>query len=343
MLNNLLEREILPDSLIRYGVRLLLKQRLKQEDKGSPKLNKQQLLNFSNQLRNEPIAVHTEDANEQHYEVPAEFFEMVLGKNLKYSCAFWQNGGSNLDKAETDMLSLTSDRAQLGDRQTILDLGCGWGSLSLFVAEKYPNAKITAVSNSKIQKQYIKNQIQQRSIHNLKVVTSDIREFHTSQKFDRIVSTEMFEHMRNYEKLLNKLAGFLEKDGKLFIHIFTHKTFAYLFEVNGSADWMAKHFFTGGMMPSEDLLYHFNSDLKIEKQWRVNGKHYQRTSEAWLKNMDNNKDSILQIFKRGYGDDLTPRMWAYWRIFFMACAELFGYNEGNEWMVNHYLLSKNGK
>lgn len=340
MISQLLEKNILPDWLIRIGIRNLLAQRLQNEKKNNPEEQQAQLMKLIEFLKSSPIAVNTADANEQHYEVPTEFFKLVMGKHMKYSCGYWNEGVTKIDDSERDMLELTTERAELQDGMKILELGCGWGSLSLFMAEKYPNAKITGVSNSRTQKQYIDSEAQKRGLKNLTIITADMNSFHTEEKFDRVVSVEMFEHMRNYEKLLEKVSSFLFDNGKLFVHIFTHKEVSYLFEVKDETDWMSKYFFTGGIMPSDDLLLYFPKHFSIEKHWHVSGIHYAKTSEAWLANMDNNETAIKKIIAETYGNENTTKWWVYWRVFFMACAELWKYNNGNEWIVSHYLFAK---
>jgi cyclopropane-fatty-acyl-phospholipid synthase len=338
--NSLLEKNKIPDSLLRIGIRKLLKQRLQDEKKADTELQQQHLMQLIAELKNSPIAVNTTDANEQHYEVPTQFYQYCLGKHLKYSSGYWKDGVTDIDIAEADMLQLTCERAELQNGQDVLELGCGWGSLSLFMAANYPQSNFTALSNSRTQKLYIDEQAKQRNINNLTVVTADINAFTIDKTFDRIVSVEMFEHMRNYEKLLHKVASFLKPDGKLFVHIFTHKEYAYKFEVKDDTDWMSKYFFTGGIMPSDHLLLYFNEDLNIEQHWHVSGMHYSKTSEAWLKNMDDYKARIMPLFEQTYGKDNAVKWWVYWRIFYMACAELWKYNNGEEWIVSHYLFRK---
>jgi cyclopropane-fatty-acyl-phospholipid synthase len=238
------------------------------------------------------------------------------------------------------MLDLTCERAQLQDDQRILDLGCGWGSLSLFMAQRYPKSNITGVSNSRTQKEYIDSEARQRKIKNLTVLTADMNTLRTPKKFDRIVSVEMFEHMRNYQLLLEKVSSFLAAHGKLFIHIFTHREFAYFFEVKDDSDWMSKYFFTGGIMPSDHLLFYFDDHVRVSNHWHVSGTHYRKTAEAWLRNMDRYKERILPLFERTYGEKNAVQWWVYWRVFFMACAELWGYKNGSEWIVSHYLFEK---
>lgn len=338
--NSLLEKDQIPDFIIRKGIRQLLKQRLTQEDKGETEAQRAHLMKLIEELKKSPIAVNTADANEQHYEVPTQFYQYCLGKHLKYSSGYWKEDVTDIDTSEKDMLELTCLRAELQNGQQVLELGCGWGSLSLFMASKYPASTFTVVSNSKTQKLHIDEQAKIRGIQNLTVITTDINVFTLDASFDRVVSVEMFEHMRNYKLLMQKVASLLKPQGKLFVHIFTHKEFAYKFEVIDETDWMSKYFFTGGIMPSDDLLLYFNEQLSIEQHWHVNGTHYGKTSEAWLQNMDNNKANIMPLFVKTYGADKALKWWVYWRLFYMACAELFAYNKGNEWMVSHYLFQK---
>lgn len=340
--DSLLEQNKIPDFAIRKGIRNLVKQRLRDEDKGDVTLQHQHFMNLLQELRQSPIAINTADANQQHYEVPTAFYQYCLGKHLKYSCGYWNEGVTDLDTSEKDMLELTCQRAELINGQEVLELGCGWGSLSLFMAAKYPESRFTVVSNSKTQKAYIDAAAKERGIKNLTVLTADMNDFSIdANRFDRVVSVEMFEHMRNYELLLKKVASFLKSTGKLFVHIFTHREFAYKFEVIDDTDWMSKYFFTGGIMPSDHLLMYFNDDLSVKKHWRVNGMHYGKTSEAWLEKMDAHKAEIIPLFEQTYGKEEAMKWWVYWRLFYMSCAELFTYNKGNEWMVSHYLFEKN--
>ncbi len=339
-LQSLLEKNKLPDTLIRFGIRRLLAQRLKDETLANTELQQVQLMTLIDELKNSPIAINTVDANQQHYEVPTKFYQYCLGKHLKYSSGYWKDGVENIDTSEADMLKLTCQRADLHDGQDVLELGCGWGSLSLFMAAKYPKSNFAVVSNSRTQKIYIDEQAVTRKITNLTVITIDINTFEIEKKFDRIVSVEMFEHMRNYELLMQKVAHHLKPKGKLFVHIFTHKTVAYKFEIKDESDWMSKYFFTGGIMPSDDLLLYFNQHLSISKHWHVSGLHYAKTSEAWLQNMDVHKKEIMPLFEQTYGVYEATKWWVYWRIFYMACAELWKYKNGEEWIVSHYLFEK---
>ena len=342
-----LEADRIPDWLIRHRIRALLAQRLREEDRGDPEVQQAHLMQMVRQLRSSPIAIHTEAANEQHYEVPTDFYLAVLGKHLKYSSCYYDSfdisqAAANLDAAEARMLALTCERAQIRDGDRILELGCGWGSLSLWMASHFPQSKITVVSNSRTQKAHIDAQALARGLTNLEVITCDVNQlqFTPGTLFDRVVSVEMFEHMRNYQTLLANIASWMAPSATLFVHIFTHHRFAYTFEVRDESDWMAKYFFTGGIMPSDDLLHYFQQDLRLMDHWQVDGRHYQLTSEAWLANMDAQRDKLWPILAQAYGADQTTRWWVYWRVFFMSCAELFGYREGREWLVSHYLFQK---
>ncbi len=340
MIDRILEKNLLPDFVIRFGIRRLLRRRLNEETHGDLESRQRHLMNFIEKLKQSPIAVQTEAANQQHYEIPSRFFQFVLGSHLKYSSGLWNGGVTQIDQSEEDMLNLTCERADLADGQNILELGCGWGSLSLFIAEKFPASSVTAVSNSKTQKEYVDAQARQRGLKNLSVKTSDMNDFQTDETFDRAVSVEMFEHMRNYQKLLEKISTFLTTKGKLFVHIFTHRELAYLFEVRGPSDWMSKYFFSGGMMPSDSLLLYFQDHFRIVNHWRVQGTHYSKTSEAWLQNMDHHISDIKLLFADLYGKDQAGKWLVYWRVFFMACAELWRYDGGNEWFVSHYLFER---
>jgi len=328
---NLAEQGWVPDPLVRHGIRRLLDGRVREIYASSETSS-----DIAEKMRSSPLAIATDEANEQHYEVPPAFFQAVLGSHLKYSCCQWGPGIDTLDEAEGAALELVCERAELEDGMSVLDLGCGWGSLSLWIAERFPGCRVTSVSNSGPQGEFIRRQAAERSLTNLEVVTSDMNVFRPERVFDRIVSVEMFEHMRNYAQLLERVASWLEPDGKLFVHIFCHRERPYFFEDSGPGDWMARHFFTGGLMPSEQLLDEFSGPLSLDQRWRVDGRHYEKTSLAWLANMDEKKSQILEIFKPIYGAD-SDRWFQRWRMFFLACAELFGYRRGAEWFVSHSL------
>lgn len=341
----LLEKDLLPDALIRHGIRRLLERRLAEERAGAPEARHAELVE---RLRRSPIALHTDDANEQHYEVPTEFFRHVLGRHMKYSGGFWPPGTRTLDGSEEAMLDLSCRRARLEDHQNVLELGCGWGSMTLYVASRYPSSRIVGVSNSATQREYILEQAGDRGLGNVEVITADMNDFLVDQhvgegrRFDRVISIEMLEHMRNYERLFRRIAKWMKDDGRFFAHVFCHRELAYPFEVRDATDWMARHFFTGGLMPSARLFHEFDHDLEVEKSWQVDGTHYQTTAEAWLAEMDAHEEQIRPILAETYGEDEETRWWVRWRVFFMACAELFGYRDGEEWLVGHYRFRKVG-
>lgn len=339
----LAEQGLVPDFLIRAGIRRNCAARLKMGSRrvaSEPNLTIEQ---FADKLKQDPVAIATAEANQQHYEVPTEFFTAVLGPRRKYSCCWFDAAHQTLAEAEEAMLRKTCLRAEIADGMSLLDLGCGWGSLTLFMAEKYPHAKILAVSNSRTQREYILQQCEARGFTNVEVQTADMRVFSTERKFDRILSIEMFEHLRNYEIVFGRLREWLSDTGKVFLHIFTHKQFAYTFETEGEENWMGRHFFTGGIMPSRDLFAQFDRDLKIVKSWQVDGMHYAQTSEAWLRQLDQNRKQLLPLFANHPSGDSASVVLQRWRIFFLACAELFAFRQGQEWGVTHYLLEKQGK
>ena len=331
------------DWLVRRAIRALNAGRLRELRQGGVEAQCQRKQALIGQLAASPLALLPEQANEQHYEVPAQFFEQVLGSHLKYSCGYWSDFSGppekGLDASERAMLELYLERALLVDGQRVLDLGCGWGSLSLFLAERFPGSRITGVSNSNSQRLCLLDQARRRGLTNFDVVTEDINRLELpSDEFDRIVSIEMFEHVRNYASLFQRLREALKVGGKLFVHVFAHREHPYTFDPRGrggpAGDWMEREFFSGGTMPSLDLFLHFQGSLELENQWVVSGRHYQRTSEAWLARMRNQRRSIQIQFKKVYGRRWR-RYWLGWQLFFLACAELFGHGGGEEWLIHH--------
>jgi cyclopropane-fatty-acyl-phospholipid synthase len=339
MIDALLERNLLPDWLVRIGIRRLLARRIREESAAGDPASR--LEAYVRDLRRRPIAESTAEANQEHYEVPTPFFRLCLGRRLKYSGCYFPSGGESLDQAEEAMLGLYVERARIADGQEILELGCGWGSLSLYLAERFPGSRITGVSNSRTQKEHIDAEARRRGLANLEIITCDMNRFDIAGgRFDRVVSVEMFEHMKNYGALMEAIARWLKPGGLLFVHIFTHRRLAYHFVARDETDWMARHFFTGGQMPSHELLMQFQERLSLVSDWTVSGTHYQRTAEAWLANMDAHRGEIVPLFRDAYGAAQADRWWAYWRVFFMSCAELWGYRGGEEWIVSHYLFGK---
>lgn len=333
----LAERGHLPDALLRQGIRRMCAQRLREEMAGGLDAQAARFARRIEMLRHSPVAIHTDAANAQHYELPPAFFQQCLGKRLKYSSCYYPRGDESLEQAEDAMLTLYGERAELADGQQILELGCGWGSLTLWMAERYPNARIVAVSNSRQQREHIEAQCRQRALFNVRVITQDVNTLELEAgKFDRCVSIEMFEHMRNYATLLGRIAGWLRPGGKVFVHIFAHKTVMYPFETAGGDNWMGRHFFTGGLMPASDTLLWFQHALQIEQRWHVDGTHYQRTANQWLANQDARRELVMATLGVAYGPKFAPLWFQRWRMFWMACAEMFGYADGQEWLVAHY-------
>jgi cyclopropane-fatty-acyl-phospholipid synthase len=336
------ETGLVPDSVIRAGIRRLLDRKLKEIH--ATDVEKAAIIKnrFVQMMGESPIALVPHLANEQHYEVPAAFYSEVLGRNRKYSCCYWPMGVDDLDAAEDAALQVTVERAGIEDGMKVLDLGCGWGSLSLWIAEHFPKASVTSVSNSRSQHDYIVQAAKNRGIENIEVLVCDMNDFAAPGAYDRIVSVEMFEHMRNYPELFRRIGNWLEPDGRFFMHIFCHRTTPYEYIDRGPSDWMSRHFFSGGIMPSADLPMRIGGDLSVERQWQWNGDHYASTLRAWLDKMDARKGAVMPILEDTYGKDQADRWRMRWRIFFMACEELFAYNGGREWYVSHYLLKRVG-
>lgn len=335
------ERGHLPDALLRQGIRRLCARRLREERAGGPAAQSERYAQRITALRDSPIAVEVDAANRQHYELPPEFFEQCLGPRLKYSGCYYPRGDETLAEAEEAMLALYGERAELADGQSILELGCGWGSLTLWMAERFPRSDIVAVSNSRPQREHIEARCRERGFTNVRVITCDVNTLTLDAGvFDRCVSIEMFEHMRNHERLLQHIALWLRPGGKLFVHVFAHRSLMYPFETDGDDNWMGRHFFTGGWMPAADTLVWFQSALSLERRWLVEGRHYRRTANHWLANQDARRGAVMEVLRRAYGADAAPLWFQRWRMFWMACAELFGYADGQEWLIAHYRFAR---
>ena len=334
------EQGLLPDTVIRHGIKRLLKKRIEELQTDDCQHLAERKAEFITSMNISEIAPLPFKANEQHYEMPTEFFLKVLGSKNKYSACYWHSNVTDLDVAEASALHITCEHAGLQDGHDILELGCGWGSLTLWMAKHYPNSQITAISNSHSQREHIKQLAYRQQLNNVQVQTCDMNDFVSTEKYDRIVSVEMFEHMRNYRCLFNRINDWLKPDGRFFMHIFCHRDLPYAFEEKNATDWMSRHFFSGGMMPSDDLPLHFQQNLTLQRQWRWDGRHYEKTANAWLKNMDDNKQSLWPVLQETYGAEAAQQWWMRWRMFFMACAELFGYDNGQQWWVSHYLFEK---
>ncbi len=333
----------LPDPVLRRAIRSLLRRRLADLNRGTVEEAQEAKRRLIHQLRTTAVTVAADQANAQHYEVPAEFFRVMLGRHLKYSCAYWPAGVTSLDAAEEAMLRLTAERAQLVDGQDVLELGCGWGSLTLWMAEHNPSSRITAVSNSNSQREHILKQAAERGLDNVEVLTADVADLHLpAEGFDRVVSVEMFEHVRNHAELFRRVHAWLRPGGKLFVHVFANRQWPYLFEVGSGGDWMSRNFFTGGVMPSDDLFLHLSGDLVADDHWIVGGEHYAATCQAWIDNLDADRDGVLRIFGDVYGRDRAAAWLHRWRTFDLACLELFAFDGGREWFVSHRRFAKGG-
>ena len=339
------EQGFVPDAVVRRGIRRLCEERLREIDAADAQASAARTEAFIAAMDLAPIALVPALANAQHYEVPAEFFGHVLGPHRKYSSAWWPQGVDTLAGAEEAALAATCERAALANGQEILELGCGWGSLTLYMAARYPASHITAGSNSRSQRAYIEQAARERRLSNVRVLTEDMNTFHAPLRFDRVVSVEMFEHLRNWRAMFSRVAAWLVPDGRFFMHVFAHRAVPYAFTDDGPSDWMSRNFFSGGMMPSDELAARFQDELRLVSRWRWDGTHYERTANAWLANMDASRAALWPILERTYGAGEAGARearlwWTRWRIFFMACAGLFGYRGGQEWWVAHYLFEK---
>ena len=330
---DLVESGRLPDWSLRPGIRALLLERL-WSLRGAGESEAHVAM-----LKASPLLVHAQEANDQHYEVESEFFKLVLGPNLKYSSCYFADPADDLGRAEEAMLALSAERAGVGDGMSVLDLGCGWGSMTRYLLKRFPHLSVTALSNSTSQREFISASVPESERARLKLITGNIAEVELESKFDRVISIEMFEHCRNYQLLLRKISDWLTPDGELFVHIFTHRSKSYLFDTEGDTNWMGRYFFTGGQMPAHDLLTYFQDDLVLKYQWRESGLHYQRTADCWLENFDQNSAAVLRLFVQTYGDGAS--LWFNrWRLFFLAVSELFGFWNGEIWGVSHYRFGK---
>lgn len=337
---NWTEQGLVPDAAIRAGIRRLLRRRKDEIGADDAEAGALAAEAFIASMDRSPVALLPEKANEQHYEVPADFYAIALGRHRKYSACHWSDDTHGLDIAEARALSMTCRNAQLDNGQEILELGCGWGSLTLWMAASYPGSTITAVSNSASQRDYILGESARMGLDNVNVITADMNSFDTPRRFDRVVSVEMFEHMRNWRLLFGRVSGWLKPDGRFLMHVFVHRSVPYAFEARDDSDWMSRHFFSGGMMPSDDLALRFQEHLGVEQRWRWDGRHYAKTAEAWLANVDSRRDEALAVLARVHGAPRAAQWLQRWRIFFMACAETFGYEQGQQWWVSHYLFRR---
>jgi cyclopropane-fatty-acyl-phospholipid synthase len=337
---NLVERGLLPDPFIRAGIRRLCAQRLDEIFAGNAEQASLATEQFVRNMRNAEVAPLPRLANQQHYEVPADFFGHVLGPHRKYSSAWWPEGTSTLAEAERRALQMTCERARVADGQRVLELGCGWGSLTLWIARQFPGSHITGVSNSRSQREHILARAAAEKLGNVEVITADMNDFQSAGGFDRVVSVEMFEHMRNWPRMFANVHDWLRPGGLFLMHVFVHRTVPYAFVDGGESDWMSRHFFSGGMMPSDELALRFQDHLRFVERWRWDGRHYEKTANAWLANIDASRDAVMPALARTYGEADAAMWLRRWRVFFMACAELFGFRDGQEWWVSHYLFER---
>ena len=336
----LVQTNRVPDWLIRLAIQIGLRLNTRRRHQMGVEARNAAKRALIKKLKQSPIAIHTDDANRQHYEVPSAYFQLVLGQHLKYSCCYWSDGVVTIDAAEEAMLRLTCERAQLEDGMRVLDLGCGWGSLSLWIAVHYPNTQVLALSNSRPQIDFIKAQCRERGLRNVEAIRADMSKFESERQFDRVISIEMFEHMKNYAALMTKIDSWLRPAGMLFVHRFSHREFAYEFDAGDPGNWMAQTFFSGGTMPSDDLLLHFQDDLFVVDHWCVDGTEYARTLRAWLNKLDGNEANVRRVIAQTYGAE-NERLWfVNWRLFFIVCEETWKLNRGREYQVSHYLFKK---
>ena len=334
------ERDVVPDAVLAPAIRARISRRVAKEGGGTEQERSERFRHLVARLREAPIAVDTDAANEQHYELPAEFFTTILGPRRKYSSAYWPAGVDDLAAAEDAMLELYADRADLRDGQRVLELGCGWGSLSLWLAQRCPSSTIVGVSNSHGQRRFIESEAARLGLTNLEIVTADVNDFAPDGTFDRVISIEMFEHMKNYRQLLARIAGWLNDDGSLFVHVFSHRTLAFEFRDDDPSDWIGRYFFTGGIMPSDDLLAHFQDDLVLTDHWRLDGTHYERTLRAWLRSLDEHREMVEPVLAETYGSGQVTRWFVRWRLFLLVSAELWGWRDGHEFCVSHYRFAR---
>ncbi|MGD8485300.1 MAG: cyclopropane-fatty-acyl-phospholipid synthase family protein [Chloroflexota bacterium] len=331
----ILALDVVPDGLLRRAIRMRLGRHHASLERDFGSDPQAAMRRFADELRQQPIAVHTDAANEQHYEVPAGFFSQFLGPRMKYSSCYWPAGVDDLAAAEDAMLALSCERAGITEGMEILDLGCGWGSLSLYVAERYPGTRVLAVSNSGSQGEYIREEAARRGITNVEHEVGNVAEFDTKRRFDRVVSIEMLEHVRNYELAFRNIRRWLAPGGRCFVHVFSHRRYAYTFEGD---DWMGRYFFTGGTMPAHDLFREFDADLEVAADWHMDGQHYARTLEAWLERLDAVREPVWPVLVDTYGQADARRWWVNWRLFFIVCAESFALDGGQQYGVSHYLF-----